>query len=294
MARRKPLTELSRASARPAPRRSRTRRAKEAKQPRRRRRSSREPEERVSPTAPTASTAPRRRRRWLRWSFATVLALASIGVGADWLVHTSIFRVRQVVIVGLRHESRANVLAAAGLLARPMLDVNPTAVARRLAVFPWIRSVVVTKRWPSTVELVVHERTPVAVAFDANHTLQYVDATGHDLGPAPLTANLPTLEYLHPQQRSWPFQHAGFNAALVASRLPPAFAAQVSVITVDASGSVSLKFTTPVTFILGRPTDLTDKFVSVASVIAHTQLHPGDVVDVRVPGELAVSGPSAG
>ena len=220
--------------------------------------------------------------------------MATVGVGADWLIHASIFRVRQVVVSGLRHESRAQVIAAAGVVDQPLLDVNPSAVSRRLSVFPWIGSVVVTKRWPSTVELVVHERTPVAVAFDADHTLQYVDASGHDLGPAPLAANLPTLEYLHPLQRSWPFEHAGFNAALVASRLPPAFASQVSVITVDASGSVSLRLTTPVTFILGPPTDLVDKFYSVASTIAHAKLSPGDVVDVRVPGELAVSGPSAG
>ena len=292
MARRKPLSPPTSASARErAPKRPRARETTEPKQPR--------PGRRARRAATRASAAPApaapRRRSWLRWLLAGVLALATIGAGLDWLAHSSLFRVRHVVVIGLRHESRGAVLAASGLTTDPpLLDVATSQVARRLAVFPWIGTVTVTKRWPSTVEIVVHERTPVAVAFDANHTLQYVDATGHDLGPAPLTANLPTLEYLHPQQRSWPFQHAGFNAALVASRLPPAFAAQVSVITVDASGSVSLKFTTPVTFILGRPTDLTDKFVSVASVIAHTQLHPGDVVDVRVPGELAVSGPSAG
>lgn len=289
MSRRKPVAGTVDVSSRaPNPRRPRRRVGAESEPSRRRRRRSRA-------RSTDASAAPHRRRRWLPYTIAFLLVLASLGVGLNWLMHSSIFQVRHVVVIGLRHESRGAVLAASGLTTDPpLLDVATSQVARRLAVFPWIGTVTVTKRWPSTVEIVVHERTPVAVAFDANHTLQYVDATGHDLGPAPLTANLPTLEYLHPQQRSWPFQHAGFNAALVASRLPPAFAAQVSVITVDASGSVSLKFTTPVTFILGRPTDLTDKFVSVASVIAHTQLHPGDVVDVRVPGELAVSGPSAG
>ena len=290
MSRRKPIAgSVSAPSRAPKVRRSSRRVAVESEAPRRGRRS----RSRVRST--DALAPPRRRRRWLPYTIALLLVLTSLGVGLNWLVHSSIFRVRHIVVIGLRHESRGAVLAATGLTAHPpLLDVATSQVARRLAVFPWIGTVTVTKRWPSTVEIVVHERTPVAVAFDANHTLQYVDATGHDLGPAPLSANLPTLEYLHPQQRSWPFQHAGFNAALVASRLPPAFAAQVSVITVTASGSVSLKFTTPVTFILGLPTDLTDKFVSVASVIAHTQLRPGDVVDVRVPGELAVSGPSAG
>ncbi len=239
------------------------------------------------------STSPR--VHWLRWMIASLLALASVGAGLDWLVHTSLFRVRHVEVIGLRHESRGAVLAASGLAGEPpLLDVNATQVAQRLSVFPWIRAVVVSKRWPNTVELRVRERTPVAVAFDANHTLQFVDASGHDLGPAPLAANLPTLQYLHPLTKSWPFRRAGFNAAFVASRLPKAFSSQVSVITVDAQGSVSLKMTTPVTFVLGPPTDLTDKFVSVASVIAHSQLQPGDSVDVRVPGELAVSGPSSG
>ena len=241
------------------------------------------------------SESTRHRVHWLRWMIVSLLALASIGAGLDWLVHTSLFRVRHVEVIGLRHESRGAVLAASGLASGPpLLEVNASQVAQRLSVFPWIRTVVVSKRWPNTVELRVRERTPVAVAFDANHTLQYVDASGHDLGPAPLAANLPTLQYLHPLTKSWPYRRAGFNAAFVASRLPVAFSSQVSVITVDAQGSVSLQMTTPVTFVLGPPSDLTDKFHSVASVIAHGQLRPGDLVDVRVPGELAVSGPSSG
>jgi len=72
--------------------------------------------------------------------------------------------------------------------------------------------------------------------------------------------------------------------------LPPAFASQVSVITEDDHGVVTFKMTTPVTFILGPPTQLHAKFVAIASVIAHSTLRPGDVVDATVPGELAVTG----
>ena len=45
-----------------------------------------------------------------------------------------------------------------------------------------------------------------------------------------------------------------------------------------------------VTFILGPPTQLHAKFVAIASVIAHSTLRPGDVVDATVPGELAITG----
>jgi hypothetical protein len=140
----------------------------------------------------------------------------------------------------------------------------------------------------------VGARDQALVAFDAGHHLRFVDAAGHDLGAAPLGANLPTLDCRHRAAGAWPYETAGRSAALVASRLPPAFSAQVSVITEDVRGTVSLKLTTPVTFVLGPATDLRAKFVSIASVIAHETLRPGDVVNVSVPGSLAVTGPAPG
>jgi hypothetical protein len=79
----------------------------------------------------------------------------------------------------------------------------------------------------------------------------------------------------------------------VASQLPRAFTTQVNTITDNSRGSVTLRMTTPVTFILGPPTDLHAKFVAIASVIAHSTLIPGDVVDVTVPDELAVTAPTS-
>jgi hypothetical protein len=129
------------------------------------------------------------------------------------------------------------------------------------------------------------------VAYGSGHVLEYVDARGRDLGPAPLTVNLPTLAYVDASKSTWPFERAGRSAAFVASELPRAFASQVDQVTEDAAGSVTLKMTTPVSFVLGVPTQLQAKFVAIASVIAHSTLRAGDVVNVTVPEELAVSGP---
>jgi hypothetical protein len=118
-----------------------------------------------------------------------------------------------------------------------------------------------------------------------------VDVRGRDLGPAPLRANLPTLVYVDASKSTWPFERAGRSAAFVASLLPRAFASQVDDVTEDSHGSVTLKMTTPVSFILGVPTQLRAKFVAIASVISHSTLGAGDVVNVTVPDELAVSGP---
>jgi cell division protein FtsQ len=223
----------------------------------------------------------------------TVLVLATLAVAGDWVLRQSYFRVQHVTFVGVRHEPLALVIAASGLEAHPtMMDVKASTVKANLSQFAWIDSVRLTKHWPNTVVVTVTESTAVAVAFNAHHVLQYVDARGRDLGTAPLHANLPTLEFVHPRNALWPFGHAGRSAAFVAAHLPPAFGAQVSVITEDDHGVVTLKMTTPVSFILGPPTQLHAKFVAIASVIAHSTLAPGDVVDATVPGELAVTGGS--
>lgn len=246
-------------------------------------------------TRPERAAPPRRRgRRLTTWLVAVGVVVTGLVFAAQWVLHQSYFRVQHVTIVGPRHESAAAVLAASGLGAHPpMIDVSSAAVRRNLSRFPWIDEVSVTKHWPNTVVVDVHEATAVAVAFDARHDLQYVSATGGDLGPAPLRANLPTLSYLDPKDATWPFARAGRAGAYVASRLPRAFAAQVSSISVDAKGDVTLKLTTPVTFVLGPATQLHAKFVAIASVIAHSTLVPGDVVDVTVPDELAVTPPAS-
>lgn len=235
---------------------------------------------------------PRRRLfRVARFLVVTVLVLATFAVAGEWVLRQSYFRVQHITFVGVRHEPLALVSAASGLEAHPtMLDANAATIKTNLAQFAWIDAVRLTKHWPNSVVVIVHESTAVAVAFNDKHVLQYVDQHGRDLGAAPLHVNLPTLDFVRPRSAQWPFARAGRSAAYVAAQLPPAFSSQVSVITEDDHGVVTLRMTTPVSFILGRPTQLHAKFVAIASVIAHSTLRPGDVVDATVPGELAVTG----
>jgi len=259
------------------------------------------PRERVTKSAPTPRRAaskiderPRRRVRGLvKFSLVAVLTLATLAAAGEWVLRTSYFRVQHITFVGVHHEPLALVEAASGLESHPsMIDVSSASVKANLAQFMWIDHVALVKRWPNTVVVTVKEATAVAVAFGAKHVLQYVDDKGRDLGPAPLHANYPTLRFIDPRSATWPYAHAGRSAAYVASQLPRAFASQVSVITEDDHGHIELQLTTPVRFILGPATQLHAKFVAIASVIAHTTLSPGDVVDATVPDELAVTGPA--
>lgn len=221
------------------------------------------------------------------------ILVTALVLGGQWTLHQSFLSVQHVSLVGVRHESSAQVLAASGLERHPaMIDVSARSIEKDLTGLPWIHSVSVSKHWPNTVIVTVFESVAVAVAFGPGHVLDYVDAKGRNLGRAPQKINLPTLEYADKSKSTWPYDLAGHSAALVASELPVAFASQVGQITENAHGSVTLKMTTPVSFVLGPPTQLKAKFVAVASVIAHSTLRAGDVVNVTVPDELAVSGPA--
>ena len=239
--------------------------------------------------------APRQRvGRLTKWLVGLGVLVTALAFGAQWTLRQPYFRVQHVTFIGLRHEGVVAVLKASGLAAHPsMIGLSDARIEKNLSVFPWINTVTVTQHWPNSVVVQVTESVAVAVALTSANHLAYVDARGRALGPAPLNVNLPTLEYLHPRTTTWPFARAGRGAAYVASQLPRAFSAQVSVITEDAANVVSLKMTTPLTFILGPPTNLRAKFVAIASVIAHSTLVPGDVVDVTVPDELAVTPPTS-
>ncbi len=243
--------------------------------------------------------SPRRRRRSalaLVIVVVVVLVAATVLLTGRWVLHQSLFRVQHVTVTGERHESLAQILASTHLDAHPaMIDLSQTTLQRDLTIYPWIGSVSLVKRWPNTVQLTVHEVTAVAVAFDAHHVLRYVGTDGRDLSAAPMNANLPTLTTtpVSVGAASWPYRGPESAAALVASELPEAFASQVRQIIVDAQGRVTLQLTTPIKFYLGPATNLTAKFVAVASAIAHATFVAGDLIDVTTPSELSVTGPSS-
>ena len=255
-------------------------------------RSSEPPAKKNSKKAP----APKSRRGVSKFT-KVMVSIGLVGtlllVGGQWIVHRSIFRVQHVTFIGMHHESASQVLRASGLDAHPtMIGITAGAIEKNLGGFPWIHHIDIVKQWPNHLIVTVHETSPVAVAFNSRKVLQYVDEYGQDLGRAPLNAPLPTLEFTNPQRPTWPYRHAGLAAAYVASQLPKAFSSQVSVISENHQGIITLQMTTPVSFVLGPDTKLKAKFVAIASVIAHSTLRPGDVVDVTVPDELAVTGPS--
>lgn len=225
-----------------------------------------------------------------------VLVLLGLSAAGYAALHSRLLDASTVSVTGARHESAHQVIDASGLASAPsMVSVDPGLVAQRVTrTFPWVASVAVTKHWPHTVSIAITERKAVAVVDGPHGTLVLVDVTGRRLGsPAPRQA-LPRLEFAPaPGQVATPAALAASAepGLLVAATLPPAFASQVAVIQVNKLGWVTLHLATPVSFVLGPASDLGQKYEDVASVIARTTLHVGDVVDVSVPQAMTVSGP---
>jgi cell division protein FtsQ len=244
-------------------------------------------------TSKRSSSTDARQPRRVRRLILAGLVVSILALGTQWLLQQPFLRVQHVSFVGVTHEDVAAVRRASGLWAHPtMFGLSASSLEKNLSNFPWIVGVAVEKRWPNSVTVRISEATAVGCAFDSTHHLRYVDQRGVNLGPAPLNCDLPTLAYTGPTT-SWPFNARAHGSAVVASQLPPAFSQQVSTISVNALGAVRISLTTPVTFVLGPPIDLKAKFVAIASTIAHVTLRAGDVVDVTVPTELAVTGPGA-
>ncbi len=239
----------------------------------------------------------RRRVRRRRTALGVALGVIIVAVGAWFVLHSSLFSAKVLVVRGATHESPTQVLAAAGLRGHPpLLDVDPGAAAARLEALPWVASASIARHWPDGVTVTVTERVPAAEiavpGAPAASAWAEVDRTGRVL--ATTATPVPGLRVLQaPVHPGAPGSVLGTGAApglRVLASLPPAFAAQVTGVSVGAAGQVSLSLSSPVTVVLGDTSELAAKYEDVAAVLAGAPLTAGDVIDVSVPESPTVTG----
>ena len=104
--------------------------------------------------------------------------------GIEHLAVVSGFGVKRITVAGQLHATDASITAALG--AGPdtmMLNFDTDAAKARLEAVPWIRHAQVMRLLPSTLQVVVEERTPYAVWQNKGQTY-VVDAEGVVLAPA--------------------------------------------------------------------------------------------------------------
>lgn len=96
----------------------------------------------------------------LLWFVGGVMLVLALGA---WLYRLPVLPIRQVVVVNELHEvQRADVELALQGLRGTLVSVSVDGVRAAMEKMPWVRRAEVRRRWPATLELVLHEHRPVA------------------------------------------------------------------------------------------------------------------------------------
>jgi cell division protein FtsQ len=217
------------------------------------------------------------RRRWI----ALAVVVSVLGI-AYLVVFTSLVGVHTVEVSGTKTIAPETVRTAAAIeLGTPLVRLDTDAVTARVAALPKVFSVEVSRSFPSTVEILVVERTPVAMVTAADG-VHLVDGTGLDyevVKQAP--PGLPELvvEKVHPDD---PPTRA---AVAVLAAIPRQLRAQVVKITAKTAGNVQLSLADGRTVKWGSAESSERK----AAVLAPLLTRPGKVYDVATPEFPTVS-----
>ena len=211
------------------------------------------------------------------------------GVAAS---RSSVFDVRRIEVTGTDHLHRPQIVRIAGVSnATNALWLDEGMVERRLESEPWIADADVRVTLPLTVEIAVHERSPVAVAQGAVTSLMAADGTA--LGSGRIPRGLPVIELgaAGPVEGIRP---SPVGAARALGAMAPALRAQVARVRVLLDGSLELRLRGGPTVRFGTPEDAQRKAVTIRRVLAWagsegTPLRTISVVSALAPAATFVA-----
>jgi cell division septal protein FtsQ len=124
--------------------------------------------------------------------FGTLSILVLLWYGAPQLLRRlEFFRIRRVEIAGLQYLAPSKIIAALELNARSSVFDDLLSAGREVRALPGVESALVRRRLPGTLEIVVEEALPVALA-PRGGGLALLDSTGKIL-PFDPVATAPDL-----------------------------------------------------------------------------------------------------
>lgn len=214
------------------------------------------------------------------------IAVGAAAAGAFAVTRSPLLDVDRVHIAGASATGRDEVLAAAGLHGRRlMVDVRERVAARRLEALPWVQQATVTRRWPSTVEVSILERTPVAALPAGEEAWALADATGRVLDVTPeRPADLVMVRTDAPVGDPGTVLDAGTARAVkLVATLDAPLEERVRELRV-ASGQVDLLIEPrPVLVRFGPAADVPAKLQALVTLLDRVDLRGVASIDVRVP-----------
>lgn len=190
---------------------------------------------------------------WLRRA-GGVAAVALVAYLALWVVQSDTFRVRHIAIEGVEVTSPHAIVAAADVDRDLMFTLDGGGASERIAALDSVKSVTVSRSWPSTVRIEVVEHQAWGYWQEGGERIA-VDREGHALvASRPAPADAPTIiEFAAPRVGDAPVT-PDTDAVQLAARLidDPRF---------EERG------TAPVAFLFEQDRGLTVHFDDTASVV---------------------------
>lgn len=138
-------------------------------------------------------SAPRLRARYALLILGGLTAALALAISIPQVLRRlEFFRIRRVEIAGTQYLAPTEIISALGLHPRSSVFDDLLSASRELRALPGVRSAVVTRRLPGTLEVVVEEAVPVALA-PRGPRLTLLDSSGTLLpfDPAATAPDLP-------------------------------------------------------------------------------------------------------
>lgn len=213
-------------------------------------------------------------RGW-KAAVTTVLAtVVTVGLGLA-LYFTPVMSARSVAVTGTDAVSREEVIDVARVqLGTPLLQIDTDQVADRVAAIRRVAGTRVQRHYPSTLQITVAERVPLAVK-DFTDGPHLFDRDGVDFATESPPAPLPHLDVDDPA----PSDPPTMAALQVLTALRPEVVDQVARIAAQSVSSITLTLTDGRSVLWGT-TDRTDE---KAEKLAALLTQPGQGYDVSSP-----------
>lgn len=256
---------------------------------------------------------PRFRRRWAERRrhegrrrlrvVVSLLVLVALAAGGFGLLHSPVFRVKNVSVVGSSHTPLPEVLAAAGLsgpdLTTLMVDAGPPRAVRAVEALPWVATASFRRQWPWTVVIKIKQRAPAALVISGG-MVEEVDASGRVLAVVSPREIPPSLPVVTGAQSALPGKNVSPGAGLpraalaellaAAAAMPPALAQRkVGLSYSAATGLVARVGAGPALVLLGDTSDLATKLAVLEELANTVDLAGYSQVDLTVPERPALT-----
>jgi cell division protein FtsQ len=231
------------------------------------------------------------RRRWPWIVFAVLAVIAVAGITSA----SPLLDVDRLVVRGAERTPVDEVVARSGLrTGEAMLAVPAGAAEERVEELPWVRSATVRREWPGRVVVEVEEREPVAAFAGAGEggaaRWLLVDEDGRRLAQVRKPPDgVVVIEGVGADgDPGTEVDDAAAGAVEVGRRLTPALRMRLPRVQVDAEGRLEVVLRVEeerdAVAVLGRPEQLRDKLLSLATVLDSVELDDLSRIDLRIPG----------